>query len=143
VKALVFSFLEKTAQAIRNAPIANRSGIPAVNLPMSSHWCWMRKPVAAKVIALMAKGHSYLWRKPGRRDEERRRFAALMRKIEKIRLREGLTKRALAAEIGASEDGLHSWISGRSIGRPETVAKIKDFLKRKEIERARPGFRQK
>jgi DNA-binding XRE family transcriptional regulator len=59
-----------------------------------------------------------------------------MRKVEKIRLREGLTKRALAAEIGASEDGLHSWISGRSIGRQETVAKIKDFLKKKEIAQA-------
>jgi hypothetical protein len=87
----------------------------------------MRKPVAVKVIALMAKGHSYLWRAPGRRDEERRRFAALMRRVEKIRVREGLTKRALAAEIGASEDGLHSWISGRS----ETVARIKEFLERK------------
>lgn len=48
-----------------------------------------------------------------------------MRKVEKLRVREGLTKRALAAEIGASEDGLHSWISGRSIGWQETVAKIK------------------
>lgn len=63
----------------------------------------------------MAKGHLYLWRKPGRRDEERKRFAALMRRVEKIRVREGLPKRALAAEIG-----LHSWISGRSIGRAET-----------------------
>jgi DNA-binding transcriptional regulator YiaG len=80
----------------------------------------------------MAKGHSYLWRKPGRRDEERRRIAELMHKVEKIRLREGLTKRALAAEIGASEDGLHSWISGRTIGRRETAAKIKEFIRRKE-----------
>jgi ribosome-binding protein aMBF1 (putative translation factor) len=96
----------------------------------------MRKPIAVKFLAPMAKGHSYLRRKPGRRDEERRRFAELMRRVEKIRVREGLTKRALAAEIGASEDGLHSWISGHSIGRQETVTKIKDFLKRKEIERA-------
>jgi DNA-binding XRE family transcriptional regulator len=33
-----------------------------------------------------------------------------MQRVEKIRVREGLTKRDLAAEIGASEDGLHSWI---------------------------------
>jgi hypothetical protein len=37
----------------------------------------------------MAKGHSYLWRKPGRRDEERKRFAAVVSKVEAIRLRNG------------------------------------------------------
>jgi hypothetical protein len=33
----------------------------------------------------MAKGLSYLWRKPGRRDEERKKFAALMRRLEAVR----------------------------------------------------------
>ena len=83
----------------------------------------------------MANRHSLMWRAAGRRDQERKRFAALMRKVEEVRIREGLTKRALAAEIGVSKDGLHSWLSGRSIRRQETVAKIKDFLKRKEIAR--------
>ena len=44
--------------------------------------------------------------------------------------------RGLGAAIGASEDGLHSWISGRSLGRAETVAKIKEFLKTKETAKA-------
>ena len=62
-----------------------------------------------------------------------------MRKVEKVRVREGLTKRALAAEIGASEDGLHAWMSGRSIGRAETVAKINAFLERTEAAKVNSG----
>ena len=50
----------------------------------------------------MAKGHSYLWRKPGRRDEERKRFADLMRKVDAVRLRYGMTKMELPAELGAN-----------------------------------------
>jgi hypothetical protein len=34
----------------------------------------------------MPKGHTYLRRKPGRRDAERKKFAALMRKVEAVRL---------------------------------------------------------
>lgn len=63
----------------------------------------------------MAKGHTYFWRKAGRRDEERTKFAALMREVEKVRIRKGWTKRALAAQIGASEDALHNWVSGRAL----------------------------
>ena len=70
------------------------------------------------------------WRRPGRRDEERKRFAALMREVEAIRVRDGLTKTELAAELGANVDGVRAWMTGRTIGRKETVAKIKDFLKR-------------
>jgi ribosome-binding protein aMBF1 (putative translation factor) len=80
----------------------------------------------------MAKGHSYLWRKPGRRDEERKRFAALMRRVEKIRVREGLTKRALAAEIGTNEDALRNWVTGRAVGCKATVDKLEAFLKSRE-----------
>ena len=76
--------------------------------------------------------HSLLRRQPGRRNKERERFAALMRKVEKIRLREGLTKRALAAEIGTNEDALRNWMTGKAIGRRETVAKIKAFLEKVE-----------
>ena len=72
-----------------------------------------------------------MWRAPGRRDQERKRFAALMGKVEKIRLLEGLTKRALAAEIGVSEDGLYLWMSGRALGRRGTVTQIRGFLDRK------------
>ena len=81
----------------------------------------------------MAKGHTYLWRKPGRRDAERKKFAALMRKVEAVRLRYGMTKRELAAELGANVDGVRAWMTGRTTGRKETVDKINDFLKRKLI----------
>jgi DNA-binding transcriptional regulator YiaG len=74
-----------------------------------------------------------LWRAPGRRDEERKRFAASMRKVEAIRVRGDLTKQALAAEIGTNEDGLHSWLSGRSVGRAETAAKIKQSSRRENL----------
>jgi hypothetical protein len=80
-------------------------------------------------MVLMAKGHSYFWRRPGRRDEERKRFAALIRKIEAVRLRYGMTKMELAAELGADVDGVRAWMTGRTIGRKETVD-IRDFLKR-------------
>jgi len=56
---------------------------------------------------------------------ERKQFAALTRRVEAIRVREGLTKRALAAEIGTSEDALRNWLTGRALGRAETVALIK------------------
>jgi len=53
-----------------------------------------------------------------------------MRKVEAIRLRYGMSKMALAAELETTPDALRSWMSGRTVGRKETVAKIKDFLKR-------------
>jgi ribosome-binding protein aMBF1 (putative translation factor) len=76
----------------------------------------------------MAKGHTYFWRKPGRRDAERKRFAALMRKVEAVRIHYGMTKIELAAELGANVDGVRAWASGRTIGRKETVERIKRFL---------------
>jgi ribosome-binding protein aMBF1 (putative translation factor) len=56
-----------------------------------------------------------------------------MRKVEAIGVREGLTKRALAAEIGTNKDALHNWLSGRALGRRETVEKLQAFLKTREI----------
>jgi DNA-binding transcriptional regulator YiaG len=81
----------------------------------------------------MAKGHTYFWRKPGRRDEERKRFATLMRKVEAVRIRYGMSKAELAAELGANADGVRAWMTGRTVGRKESVAKIKDFLNRKSV----------
>jgi DNA-binding transcriptional regulator YiaG len=57
----------------------------------------------------------------------------LMRKVEAIRLRHGITKKAVAAEIGTTKEVLRSWLADQSIGRKESVAKIKDFLKRKLV----------
>lgn len=83
-----------------------------------------------------------LWRAPGRRDQERKRFAALMRKVEAIRVREGWTKRTLAAEIGTNEDALRNWMTGRALGRAETVAKLNAFLKTRETASASETFRR-
>jgi len=79
----------------------------------------------------MAKGHTYFWRKPGRRDEERKNFAALMRKVEALRLRLGISKTALAGELETTTDALRNWMTGRAIRRKETVVKINDFLRRR------------
>jgi ribosome-binding protein aMBF1 (putative translation factor) len=60
----------------------------------------------------MANRHSMRWRKPGRRDEERKQFAALMRRVEAVRIRRGMTKTELAAELNANVDGVLAWMSG-------------------------------
>jgi hypothetical protein len=54
-----------------------------------------------------------------------------MRKVEAIHLRDGMSKTALAAELETTTDALRAWITGRTVGRKETVDKINDFLKRK------------
>jgi len=71
---------------------------------------------------------SRYWRRPGRRDEERKRFTRLMQKLERYRLREGITKRELARRLKTSEDAIHYWISGRTIGRKATVERIEELL---------------
>ena len=86
----------------------------------------------------MANAHSTLWRRPGRRDAERKSFARLMRKVEKVRLRDGLTLRVLAAEIGTTRDVVGEWLAGKSIGRKESVERIKNFLKSRETAKV-PG----
>jgi hypothetical protein len=63
----------------------------------------------------MAKGHSFLWRKPGRRDEERKRFAALKRRVEEIRIREGMSKTELAAEPQTTTDALRAWMTAGTL----------------------------
>jgi DNA-binding transcriptional regulator YiaG len=74
-----------------------------------------------------------MWRAPGRRNAEREKFHRLVTKVEAIRLRDGMTKREVCAEIGTHKDVLRSWLSGESIGRARSVAKIKDFLEQKSI----------
>jgi transcriptional regulator with XRE-family HTH domain len=55
-----------------------------------------------------------------------------MKKVEAVRVREGMTKAKLAAALGTTTDALRNWMTGRTVGRKETVAKIKDFLKRSD-----------
>jgi hypothetical protein len=79
----------------------------------------------------MAKGHTYFWRKPGKRDEERGKFAALMRQVEAIRLRDGMSKTALASELETTTGALRNWMTGRAIGRKETIARLQEFIRGK------------
>ena len=69
-----------------------------------------------------------MWRAPGRRDQEPKRFSVLMRKVEARRRKLGLSKAELAAELGTTDDAVRAWLTGRTVGRKETVAKLKDFL---------------
>jgi hypothetical protein len=79
----------------------------------------------------MANRHSLRWRAPGRRDAERERFRRLMKKVEAVRLREGMTKTKLVAELGTTLGALRHWMSGRTVGRKETVDKIRFFIERR------------
>jgi ribosome-binding protein aMBF1 (putative translation factor) len=78
----------------------------------------------------MAHPHSILWRRPGRRDLEREKFSRLMAKLERVRLREGMTKRELTRRLKTHKDVIRSWLSGEAIGRKANVERIKEFLRR-------------
>jgi hypothetical protein len=41
-----------------------------------------------------------------------------------------MSKTELAAELDTTTDALRAWTTGRTVGRKETVAKIKAFLDR-------------
>jgi transcriptional regulator with XRE-family HTH domain len=81
----------------------------------------------------MAKAHSYLWRRPGRRDREREEFALLMARVEKIRLRDGLTQKAIAKEIGTTRE-IWRWFRGYAVGNKASIEKIKAFLRVRETD---------
>jgi hypothetical protein len=48
-----------------------------------------------------------------------------MRKVESRRLKLGLSKTALAAELQTTTDALRAWMTGRTVGRKETVGKTR------------------
>ena len=52
-----------------------------------------------------------------------------MRKLEAVRMRHGMTKAELAAELETTKDALRAWMTGRTVGRKEAVVKIKEFSK--------------
>ena len=66
------------------------------------------------------------------RDQEREHFAALMRKVRAVRLRCGMNKTRLVAELETTTDALRAWLTGRTIGRAETIEKLRAFLERPE-----------
>ena len=43
-----------------------------------------------------------------------------MRRLERVRLREGMTKRELARRLKTDKDVVCSWLSGEAIGRKAT-----------------------
>ena len=51
----------------------------------------------------------------------------MMRKVEAVRIRYGMTR----TELGANVHGVRAWMTGRTVGRKETVAKIKAFVKKR------------
>lgn len=44
-----------------------------------------------------------------------------------------MTKTKLAVELETTTDALRAWMTGRTVGRKETVVKIKEFLERKSV----------
>lgn len=67
-------------------------------------------------------------RRLGRRDKERKRFARLMKEVERIRILEGMTNAELARRIGTDANVVSGWRNGRAVGRQESVERIKAFL---------------
>jgi DNA-binding transcriptional regulator YiaG len=43
----------------------------------------------------------------------------------------GMSKMVLAAELETTTGALRNWMTGRTVGRVETIVKIQEFLKRK------------
>jgi len=48
----------------------------------------------------------------------------------RCRLQLRMSKTELAAELGTTNDALGAWLTGRTVGRAETIAKLKVFLSR-------------
>jgi hypothetical protein len=61
-----------------------------------------------------------------------------MARLEKIRLRDGLTKTATAIAVGVGKDVFLDWLSGRSLPSKKSIAKIKAFITSREIAKG-PG----
>jgi len=56
-----------------------------------------------------------------------------MRRVESRRLKIGMSKTELAHKLNTTTDAVRNWMTGRTVGRKETVAKINDFLRRKSV----------
>ena len=51
-----------------------------------------------------------------------------MLKVEARRLKLGMSKTELVAELGTTRDAFRAWLTGRTVGRKGTVAKLRAFL---------------
>jgi ribosome-binding protein aMBF1 (putative translation factor) len=72
---------------------------------------------------------SHYWRRPGRQDEERAKFARLMIELERVWIREGFSKAELARRLKTTKDVIYDWLNGKMIGRKVSVERIKEFLR--------------
>jgi hypothetical protein len=53
----------------------------------------------------------------------------LMRKRERVRRREGLSKAEVARRLKTTKDVIYDWLNGNMIGRRASVERIKEFLR--------------
>jgi DNA-binding transcriptional regulator YiaG len=60
-----------------------------------------------------------------------------MRKVEALRVRLGMSKTELAAKLETTTDALRAWMTGRTIGQKETVAKIEAFVRQNVMQTQR------
>jgi ribosome-binding protein aMBF1 (putative translation factor) len=51
-----------------------------------------------------------------------------MRRVDVRRLQLGMSKRELAAKLETTDDAVRAWLTGRTVARAETIARIKAFL---------------
>jgi hypothetical protein len=56
-----------------------------------------------------------------------------MREVERVRLDDGLSKAAVTRELGTSKDVVCAWVSGKTIGHTESVERLREFVKSREI----------
>ncbi len=59
-----------------------------------------------------------------------------MAQVEKIRLRDGVTKTAMGIAIGVRKDVFFDRLSGRSLPSKKSIAKIDAFIKSRETAKA-------
>ncbi len=76
-----------------------------------------------------------MWRAPGRRNAERGKFRRLIKKVEAVRLRYGMTKTALAAELETTTDALRAWMMGRTVGRKEILEIVRSLQRTHQEEK--------
>jgi transcriptional regulator with XRE-family HTH domain len=63
-----------------------------------------------------------------------------MIELERVRIREGISKTELARRLRTTKDVIYEWLNGKTIGRKASVERIEAFLNaRKERKAAQKG----
>ena len=77
----------------------------------------------------MPTGNSLYQRKPGRLEGEKKKFHALVGKLEKPASEHGYTKKQIATELGVSVTAVYQWSTGYTLtARRETIERLEQFL---------------